>query len=224
MSNDFIAPTLIMEMSADVSAIAKALPKAQAAMGEVFKKANNPAFKTKYADLAAVVDAVVPALNQHGIAMLQPSSFDGDRVNVATMFMHESGQWMRCTMSVLVTKRDAHGIGSAQTYCRRYGLMSMCGVAPDNDDDANGAVGLSAPRQEPAQRPQPAPAAPTLAQRADRLEATLRDIKAAPDLDKAFKLASGLMAELDAKDPDRMAEIDALYERRKDELAEKVPA
>lgn len=215
--------TLIIETSDEIAEIAKALPKAQAAMGEVFKTANNPAFKSKYADLASVVDAVVPALNKHGISMLQPSSFDGDRVHVATMFLHESGQWMRCTMSVLVTKRDAHGIGSAQTYCRRYGLLSMSGVAPE-DDDANGSVGLPTTKESrPAPQTADAPA-PTLKERADRLSARLASITNAADLDKAFKLASGLLAELDAKNPELLADVEALYKQRQDALAEKVAA
>jgi hypothetical protein len=137
-------PTSIMETSEGLDAIAKVLPKAQASMGEVFKNANNPAFRSKYADLAAVIDAVVPALNRHGITLLQPAAFDGQAVRVATMLLHESGQWVRCTLSAPLSKRDAQGIGSACTYLRRYGLQSMSGVAPE-DDDGNAA---SAPRKD----------------------------------------------------------------------------
>lgn len=129
----------IMETSAEIGEIAKALPKAQAAMGEVFKTAMNPAFRSKYADLASVIEAVVPALNANGITLLQPASFDGSSVSVATMLLHESGQWVRCTLAMPLAKRDAHGIGSATTYSRRYGLQAMSGVAPE-DDDGNGAV------------------------------------------------------------------------------------
>jgi hypothetical protein len=128
----------IMETSSDLNEIAKALPKAQAAMGEVFKKANNPAFKSKYADLSAVVEAVLPALNEHGISLLQPTAYDGHAVKVGTMLLHESGQWVRCTLTIPLAKKDAHGIGSACTYGRRYGLQAMSGVAPE-DDDGNAA-------------------------------------------------------------------------------------
>lgn len=132
------APVSIMEMSAEIGEIAKALPKAQAAMGDVFKNANNPAFRSKYADLAAVIEAVLPALNKAGISLLQPVSFDGTSVMVGTMLLHESGQWVRCTLGLPISKRDAHGIGSAITYGKRYGLQSMSGVAPE-DDDGNAA-------------------------------------------------------------------------------------
>lgn len=138
MMNDIIEAPLI-ETSDNISELAKVLPQAQASMGDVFKNANNPAFRSKYADLAAVVEAVMPALNQHGIALLQPASgLVGDVVKVTTMLLHESGQWVRCTTTVAVTKRDAHGVGSAITYGRRFGLQSMSGVAP-TDDDGNAA-------------------------------------------------------------------------------------
>lgn len=147
LPNDAL-PVPIMEMSADISEIAKALPKAQAAMGEVFKKATNPAFRSKYADLSSVVDAVVPAFNESGVTLLQPSSFDGEFVRVATMLLHESGQWVRCTLAIRPSKPDAHGIGSAVTYARRYGLQAMSGVAPE-DDDGNAASGPREARQAP---------------------------------------------------------------------------
>jgi len=158
--------TAIMETSDDITAIAKVLPKAQADMGEVFKTANNPAFKSKYADLAAVVEAVVPALNKHGITLLQPISFDGDLVHVGTVLLHESGQWIRCVHSIPLSKRDAHGIGSATTYGRRQGLSAMAGVAPE-DDDGNAASGPPANNQKPAPKaPAGSPAAVSAAKMA----------------------------------------------------------
>ena len=150
MTDHELSTAPIVEMSDDISALAKALPKAQAAMGEVFKNATNPAFKSKYADLASVVDAVLPALNANGIALLQPAAgLRGDVVQVATMLLHESGQWLRCTMSVTLSKRDAHGIGSAVTYGRRFGLQSMSGVAPTDDDGNEAASQPSNDRASP---------------------------------------------------------------------------
>jgi hypothetical protein len=213
-------PAQIMEMSTEVGEIAKVLPKAQAAMGEVFKNANNPAFKSKYADLAAVIEAVVPALNKHGITLLQPASFDGQCVNVATMLMHESGQWLRCTLASPLAKRDAQGIGSAVTYLRRYGLQAMSGVAPE-DDDGN-AASQPGQRHDNGQRPEAKradPKPPTLTERADRFAATLSAVKSQTELQKAYDLGAALCAELDAKDPERLVEINDLYERRLNEFA-----
>jgi hypothetical protein len=205
--------TAIMETSDDITAIAKVLPKAQADMGEVFKTANNPAFKSKYADLAAVVEAVVPALNKHGITLLQPISFNGDLVHVGTVLLHESGQWIRCVHSIPLSKRDAHGIGSATTYGRRQGLSAMAGVAPE-DDDGNAASGPRQPTNEPKAAPKP----PTLAERAGRLTATLQAVKTKADLERAYSLASALRAELDDKEPDILADLDRLFAARLDAL------
>lgn len=209
--------TPIMETSEDISAIAKVLPKAQADMGEVFKTANNPAFRSKYADLSAVIEAVVPALNKHGISLLQPVAFDGEMVHVGTVLLHESGQWIRCTHSLPLAKRDAHGIGSATTYGRRQGLQAMSGVAP-LDDDGNAAT-ASGPREKTA--PQEAPKPPTLSERADRFVTTLRGLATATERERAYKLASKLLADLDASDPERLVEINRLYE---DMQAEQVAA
>ena len=200
-----------METSDDITAIAKVLPKAQADMGEVFKTANNPAFKSKYADLAAVVEAVVPALNKHGITLLQPISFDGDLVHVGTVLLHESGQWIRCVHSIPLSKRDAHGIGSATTYGRRQGLSAMAGVAPEDDD------GNAASAKQPANESKPAKP-PTLAERAGRLTATLQAVKTKADLERAYSLASALRAELDDKEPDILADLDRLFAARLEAL------
>jgi len=58
---------------------------------------------------------------------------------VKTVFIHESGETLECTIPLFLGKRDMQGLGSAITYARRQGLMAMSGVAPD-DDDGNAAV------------------------------------------------------------------------------------
>lgn len=126
------------ETSDDIIEFAKAFAKAQAGMGDVLKSADNSHFKSKYADLGAVVEATLPALNSAGFSVLQPPSFDGEIVRVATLILHESGQWMRSTLALRPARADPHGVGSAITYARRYGLLAMCGVAPE-DDDGNAA-------------------------------------------------------------------------------------
>lgn len=114
--------------------------KAQAEMGSVFKGAVNPAFKSKYADLATVIDAVAPAFNQNGLAIIQSPSFDGEVVTVETVIAHTGGGFMRSALSIRPAKQDAHGIGSAVTYARRYALLALSGVAPE-DDDGNASSG-----------------------------------------------------------------------------------
>lgn len=118
--------------------IVSALAAAQSEMDALTKNATNPHFRAKYADLAAVVSACLPALNKHGIALIQPVGEDELGRFVETVLMHETGE-LRCRVPLVVSKNDAQGFGSALTYARRYGLMSMVGLAPE-DDDGNAAV------------------------------------------------------------------------------------
>jgi hypothetical protein len=108
-------------------------------MGKALKDSVNPAFRSKYADLGSVMDACLPALNKHGIAVIQPIMSDDFGKFVKTILIHESGEQLECAVPLIVGKNDMQGLGSAITYGRRYGLMSMAGIAPE-DDDGNAAV------------------------------------------------------------------------------------
>jgi hypothetical protein len=122
--------------------IAAALAKAQAEMSNPAFDSNNPHFKSKFASLAAVRNAVIPVLARNGIACLQDIKNEGAAISCTTILAHSSGQ--RFVLGPLVipaTKPDAQGLGSAETYARRYALMAAAGVVGDSDDDAEGAVG-----------------------------------------------------------------------------------
>lgn len=120
--------------------IASALAAAQAEMGRAVKKTPNDHFKKKYADLSSVMDACLPALNTHGIAVVQPTIDDEGGRYVETVLIHgATGQELRCRVPLILQRNDMQGYGSAVTYARRYGLMGMAGIAPD-DDDGNAAV------------------------------------------------------------------------------------
>ena len=116
-----------------------ALAAAQAQMGKAIKDSTNPAFRSKYADLASVMDACLPALNANGVAVYQPTIDDDTGRFVETILAHESGETIRCRVPLIVQKNDMQGYGSAVTYARRYGLMCMAGIAPE-DDDGNAAA------------------------------------------------------------------------------------
>lgn len=127
------------------SSIYAALAAAQLEMGPALKSSENPHFRSKYADLGAVMDACLPALNRNGIAVFQPlHDEDGNRY-VKTVLAHTSGETLECRVPLIVSKNDMQGYGSAVTYARRYGLMSMAGIAPE-DDDGNAAA-KAAPRE-----------------------------------------------------------------------------
>ncbi len=120
--------------------IHSALVAAQKDFAPALKSSNNPHFRSKYADLAACVEAVIDALNKNGIFLMQRTNADAETVSVETVFVHESGEILEAgKLTLPVSKRDAQGFGSALTYSRRYSLMAACGIAPE-DDDGNAAV------------------------------------------------------------------------------------
>lgn len=119
--------------------IACALLKAKQAFGPALKSKTNPAFRSKYADLAACLDAVDQPCLDNGIVLYQETFEDATGVTVETVFMHESGESLRCgKLHVPASKQDPQGYGSALSYARRYSLMTACGIAAE-DDDGNAA-------------------------------------------------------------------------------------
>lgn len=117
----------------------KAFAAAQSAMGKAIKATKNDHFKSKYADLSAVQEACFPALHANGFAIVQPNGVDEVGEYVETIFMHESGERFSNKIYLKVGKPDMQGYGSAITYARRYGLMGLAGIAPE-DDDGNAAA------------------------------------------------------------------------------------
>jgi hypothetical protein len=133
-----------------VKNIATALVKAQKEFAPALKDSNNPFFKTKYADLSTCVKAVIDALNNNGIALVQNCHPCPDGVSVETVFYHESGEIINCgVLHVPAAKNDPQGYGSALTYARRYSLMAACGIAPEDDDGNAASRGRPAPTANP---------------------------------------------------------------------------
>jgi hypothetical protein len=123
------------EETMQIKQIAAALVKAQREFGPALKSSSNPHFKSRYADLAACVEAVMDGLNNNGIALIQQTHECESGVMVETVFLHESGEMYSAgKLHVPAVKHDAQGYGSALTYARRYSLMAACGIAPEDDD------------------------------------------------------------------------------------------
>lgn len=138
-----------------IKQIAPAFIKAKKAFGPALKDKTNPAFRSRYADLGACLEAVDDALLENGIAVYQETFMDDTGVTVETVFLHESGESIRSgRLHVPAAKQDPQGYGSALTYARRYSLMAACGIAPE-DDDGNAASKAPAPRQQPPKQPAP---------------------------------------------------------------------
>ena len=138
----------MIETSETTAKLDAALAKAQGEFVAAMKDSPNPAFKSKYADLTAIMEAIRPALTKNGISVTQwPVHSDDGRVHMVTRVAHD-GEWMRGHFSMPVVKHDAHGYGSIVTYLRRYSLASCLGVVSDLDDDGNAASGKT-PSQQP---------------------------------------------------------------------------
>ena len=138
-----------MNKSESIAALAAALAKAQGEMENAGKNSVNPHFKSKYADLAEILNTVRPVLSKHGLAVTQFPAFEGGTAHVETILTHASGEWMSGTCSAPVQKSDPQGVGSALTYLRRYSLAAVCGLAQE-DDDANSASKPKTTAQKPA--------------------------------------------------------------------------
>ena len=135
-----------MKKSENIADLASALAKAQSDMSNPKFDSKNPHFKSSYASLASVRNTVVPALTRHGLSLLQDVTTTENGVTCSNLLMHESGQWIETQgITVFVDKQNAHGIGSATTYARRFSLMALVTVVGDDDDDGNGTIQI---RQE----------------------------------------------------------------------------
>lgn len=148
-----------MKTSENINELAVALNKAQSEFMVAKKDAKNPFFKSKYATLNSVYEAVAPALLSNGFTIIQPIVDN----NVETTLVHASGQFITSSCPIVCAKQnDPQAMGSAITYARRYSLASLLGVMTDEDDDGEKAMGrqtkqASAPEKKEPQKPVPAP-------------------------------------------------------------------
>lgn len=124
-----------MEQSAEIGKLAEALAKAQAQMMGAKKDSKNPFFKSDYADLKSVTDAIKGPLNDNDISWVQGvGNSENGWPSVTTMIMHKSGQFIKSSFALAPKKNDPQGVGSAVTYARRYSLAAICGVYQTDDD------------------------------------------------------------------------------------------
>lgn len=129
-----------MRTSDSINDLSAAMAAAQGAMKPAVKDATNPHFKSKYADLASIFEAVREPFAKNGLSVWQELGNAEGGVTVTTRLVHKSGQWVEFgPLYVPAGKQDAQGLGSAATYARRYGLASALGVCADEDDDGNAA-------------------------------------------------------------------------------------
>lgn len=137
-----------MLMSYSITKLMPSLLKAQSAMGNAVKGANNPFFKSRFADLNSVREASHPSLNENGITVLQPMIQKDGKTYVRTLLVHESGEYLGSETEVVVKANgNAQDYGSGISYARRYGLQSLLSLGTA-DDDGEAAVGRAKPEQK----------------------------------------------------------------------------
>lgn len=183
--------------SDSIQEIGTALAKAQGEMENLEKSGKNPAFKNEggarpYSTLSNVLDEVRPKLSKHGIAILQvPANGDDGAVGIVTRLIHCSGEWMEGSLYVKPAQFTAQGVGSVLTYLRRYTLMAMAGVAPDDDD------GNAASIEQPANRAPENRAAPLSQRSATKPNGTSAPHSDHPRRAEALQAYKKLSAALD---------------------------
>lgn len=132
-----------MNKTDSITKLTAALIKAQSSIKSAKKDNINPQFKSKYADLSAVIDAIKEALNTNGIFFTQIVGYTKNRVYIETALLHESGEMLSGKTPVFISEtkyNESQAFGSAVTYSKRYALQAMLGVATE-DDDGEAAMG-----------------------------------------------------------------------------------
>lgn len=133
-----------MKTSDGIGHVAEALAKAHTEISSIERDGKNPHFKSRYATLDQILESVRPILAKNGLIIVQSSddgSEDHKYINVKSAVIHLSGQWIETSVQIPVSKNDAHGLGSALTYGRRYSLGALLAISTqEGDDDGNAAV------------------------------------------------------------------------------------
>ena len=201
----------------NVSKLMTAVLSAQKAFGAVLKDANNPHLKVKYASLGSVLDAISQPLLDAGVVLLQPAVDTGERdengkvhiASVRTVLIHaESGESFETTTSIPLVKADPQGYDSALTYARRYAIMGLLGLAPEDDD------GQAASRGTPANVSQARPPM-TIESAKKRISMT------APD---RLTVAETAMREAFKDRPEELKQVLEAIEARKEATAKEAAA
>ena len=137
-----------MNKSESIASLSKALVIASSEFKPVLMNSTNPFYKSKYADLGAVIETAKPILKNHGLAVSQLVEGENGQVGVTTLLIHESGEWLSSFVTIPVTGQNvAQEAGKAVTYLRRYALAAILGLYADEDTDGEGSH-KEQPKQE----------------------------------------------------------------------------
>lgn len=197
-----------MRTSESINDIASALAKAQGEMGNAAFNKTNPHFKSRYADLAAIRDATIPALAKNGLSLIQTVGSEGDLQVVYTRLIHLSGQWIESVYPLPVGNLKPQEMGSAITYAKRYSWGALCGIATEEDDDGNAAEASGVTTRAPvrAEPKQAAPKEDELTVFCKTIAARIKSARDVKDLDTIVAASGGDIA--------KVMELNAAYHKR----------
>lgn len=171
-----------MKTCDDMTALGKlgdALAKAQGEFGRVEKNAKNPHLRNRYADLASVMTAVSPALAAHGLGIVGSVDGEAKGATLTTRLIHAGGGWVEVTMPVVWEPGKgvniAQSFGGGLTYARRYAVMTLLGLAPEDEDDGCSAGPMDRGRPQQRQGQPPAQAKRGPSQRATQQQVAAGD-------------------------------------------------
>jgi hypothetical protein len=224
-----------MRTSEAINEIAGALAKAQAEIKNAAFNRTNPHFKSKYADLASVRDAVTPALAKNGIAVIQMTGEADGKMIVCTRLIHSSGQWIESSYPIINDTNKPQAMGSALSYARRYSLSAICNIASEDDDDANEAQehGRKDPDMrnmtgDPSAKGYKANGTTPGAVKAQAVNANftglVQELRKATSLEALREWKDLRKREINGLPPDWIDHLADEYERQKEELGARVPA
>jgi len=192
-----------MNKSEDIKEIAKALVKFQSEVQKVSKSATNPFFKSSYAPLSEILEAIREPLAKNKLSFVQ---FPEGDYGLTTLLMHESGQWIESTYFMQPTKHSPQDAGSVITYQRRYALGAVLGLNIDEDDDGN-----------KASKPQPKQAVKTTTKKKPSIDL----VKAVELIDKALDIDKLKMVWSELPDDIKQNEVIQKKKETKKELLTK---
>lgn len=137
--------------SAETDKVIAAFTEALGQLDDITKdrEADAGTYKYSYADLAAATSSSRPVLAQHGLAVTQGLTVEGNDVMVRTTVMHTSGQWLCYHPLAMPAGKTAQSAGSGSTYGRRYSLMGALGLATEDDDGAGAGTRQDTPQRAP---------------------------------------------------------------------------
>lgn len=203
-------------------AIAKALVAVQAGVTPLQKSAENPHFKNSYVPLSEAASEALRLITKHGLGITQWPVTEADRHFLITVLFHESGASISGKLELLMAQRTSQGQGSAITYARRYGIMSILGLVGEDDDDGNKASG----RREPATPEQLAEIKQLCADLKfplDQINARLQTVKSSDQAIVAiYNLNKMIQKKADQIDRDNQAESIAVFTEDDAEQADSI--